>query len=440
MLDKEQISSVMSKINPNHFYYVQYRYIFEAICTLYISGSPLNSETISNFLKGKKELDKNRLEAVGGSSVIIECMENVSNGEADYWMKVVLNKHGERKLLEFSNEVRKAALSSPEDIQGIRHKLEERLISLTEQESAGSVSVADSTEQLIPILDKYINDPDGIRGIVTGYRKFDRAVDGLSPGNVSIYYAPSSRFKSLVVTNIGHNIANNGIPGLWFTTEMPSVQVTERLVQLEYGGNFRHLRLNNKIRDQRDGILEANDRVSRLPIFFNDSSGLDIQDIRLEVSRHKRWNNIQYVIIDLVDHVYSSRYADEAVNNQRVVMAQAKAIAKELDVHIMLVSHISKQMKQNRSNADNDVEEMIGSAAKFQDVDLAVSLSPYIVEDDGRMIAMPKDVLQYKQENLIPIDMLVSINKNRHGPLARIYMTIDLLRGGRLREVDRRME
>lgn len=433
IVDRDAISDVMLKLRPNHFWSVANRYLFEAICQLYIESHPVTPETISNLLKDKKEIDKNRLEIVGGPQVIFDTLDGVGGGEHEFWAEVVKKKSEERDLLAFAEDVRRIALSSPEDIKKAKAKLEERLVSMSTETVSSSISISVASGELEERIDRYIEHPDEIVGMSTGFYKLDETLDGLQEGNVSIVYAPSSRFKSLFTTNIGWHLASQGISGLWFTTEMPRVQVMERLLQLEAGLNLKWLRRDKRVYEHKGSIKRANQRLADYPIFFCDTSALDVAEVRAEVNRHTRWNGIRYILVDLVDHVSSSRFRDEMVNNQRMVMSSMKQIAKDFNIHVILVSHVSKQNDQKRHQADLDVEEMIGSAAKYQDVDASISIAP-VKNIEGRWVAMDRDDILTAVKNYGELDVLVSITKNRHGELAKIFMTLDFNRGGRFSE------
>lgn len=432
LLDTSLILDVSSQLKPEFFFSPPHSWVFEAICKLHVDGSPVTPETVSNVLKGRKELDRTRLEIVGSIS---DYLVGVSTGEVKFWLEQVVSKHQERLLLEFAEECRQKALSNPEDIKKVRDSLEAKLISFSGTiTSNNSISIDNSMGELENRIQRYIDNPHGIIGLPTGYNRLDRALDGLQPGNVTILYAPSSRFKSLFSQNIGWNLSRENIPGLWFTTEMPRVQVLERLLQLESGLNLKWLRRDNNIISHRDRIDRSSEIIRHYPITFCDTSSLDVSEVRSIVNRQIRWKSIEYIIVDLVDHIHSSRFKDEMVNNQRAVMAAMKQLAKDFNIHVLLVSHVGKGDEQKRKQADLDVEEMIGSAAKYQDVDAAISIAPVKYDLMNNLIAQDRNDIIWNVANSGKLDTLVSITKNRHGELDRFELTLDFHKGGRFIE------
>lgn len=430
LISPHEISDLMLRLSPNEFYSQHYRFMYEAMCSLFIDGNPVTTETVANVLRSKKEVGVTRLDAIGGTQFILDTLEGIGPEEIDFWTDEVKKKHDQRQMLEFAQAIIAGVAKNPEDMEAFRNKTEEKLVRLGGTSSSTSVSLSTAVDDLGPLIQRYISNPDGIIGRQTKLDRLDKALDGLKPGNVTIVYAPSSRFKSLFTTNIGWRLAEQNIPGLWFTTEMPRIQVMERILQLESGLNFKWLRYDKRMAEYENDIKAAQKRLKSLPIYFCDNSEIDVATVRSEVARFKRWHDIEYIIIDLVDHVSSSRYKDEMVNNQRAVMASMKAIAKDYNVHIILVSHVSKGARGDRLQADLDVEEMIGSAAKYQDVDASISIAPVTTDDEGKLRAMAREEIIFYLEKRFLIPVMISVTKNRHGELLRYIVDLNFSRGG----------
>lgn len=434
LLNRDIISDTMLKLNKDNFYLVKNQFIYESICSLFINGNPVTPETVANDLSKRTEPNGNRLDLVGGAEGILSIMEGVGVDEVDYWTRVVKGKYDERKMLEFVKAAEHAILSNTSThVDDVRNKLEEKLVSLSGDNINSSSPISECIEELDDRINRYIDFPDEIVGMPTSFNKLDITLDGLQPGNVTIIYAPSSRFKSLFATNIGWRLAQQGYPGLWFTTEMPKVQVMERMLQLESGLNLKWLRRDKKVLMYKKHLKEAEHRLSKYPIYFCDTSALDVSEVRAEVNRQERWHGIEYIIVDLVDHISSSRFKDEMVNNQRAVMSAMKQIAKDFNIHVILVSHVNKGDRDTRNKADLDVESMTGSAAKYQDVDASISIGPSKLSPEG-WVAMDRQDIFNAVNTTGTIDVMVAVTKNRHGELLRYLMTLDFNDGGRFSE------
>lgn len=434
LLDQSNLFEIMLDITPEAFYDRTNRTIFSVICSLHADNKPITIDTIAQEVKAAKTPQGDPLYVnINPSKRLLQSLEGVASGEQDFWKATVREEFERRSLFYFTEEVFRDAVSGRFNPDQLRTKIEEGIVSLFDESGPSTVPIANAHGELEKRLERYFDENELLSGMSCGYRSIDEAMDGLQPGNVTIVYAPSSSFKSLFVTNIGYNLAKQGHPGLWFTTEMPRVQVMERLLQIDAGLNLKRLRRNYQIFSKRSDIKRSQDSIEELPIIFCDKSALDISDLRAETARNKRWKNIKYIIVDLVDHVSSSKYGDEMVNNQRVVMSQMKAIAKELDVHVLLVSHVTKGDKEIRKQVGLDIESMIGSSAKYQDVDVAINIHPCLTNpESGDVTPLPPSVKAAIMSEYGIIECQVAIMKNRHGELMFDLMEVDLGKGGRI--------
>lgn len=441
LLSGQAVTAAMTALSPEDFFCNPYRWAFTAICEMAITGKPVNVQTVLRHLGEARTPDgkETLLGIMGGGHIITASIEGVLANEVDYWMGTVKKKKGERDLLAFAEQVRKVATSNPKDLARERAKLEEQLVTLSGDAMGSEVTaVSDGLEALEERIDRYIASPDSIAGMETGWASFDKVIDGFQPGNVTIVYAPSSRFKSFFAANIALRLGQRGHSGLWYPTEMPTWQVQERLVQLVAGLNFKWLRHDHEMRTHEMKIKASIHDMKALPIYFCES-GTDATAIGAEVARQRKWNNIEYVIIDLIDHVSSSKYQDNEVSNQAQVMKRMKEIAKRNNLHVILITHIAKGDKSLRAAPDLDVEDMKGSSAKYQDVDVAISLMA--VERDretGEWKGLSRREISDLQHERAIIKVLVSITKNRHGEITRIPFAISLKTGGRMLPLDTR--
>ena len=74
-LDPELINRTLVEIRPDTFWSIPHKYIYEAMCQLYIDGSPVTPDTVAQLLGTKKEVDKTRLEIVGEKHGILKTIE-----------------------------------------------------------------------------------------------------------------------------------------------------------------------------------------------------------------------------------------------------------------------------------------------------------------------------------------------------------------------------
>lgn len=430
LLSPDTIPAIVARVTPDDFYGSQYRAVFAACCDLAIENQPVTVATVCNSLR-KSEIDRESLGRI---------MEGVLPGSWDYWAERVVNTRKLRSIFDLGQEARQLAKLPPEDADSAISKLEQMLTDAgASTAGGGETSAHDAVATLRKRLDRYIHEPDSITGLETGWRRFDRILDGLQPGAVTIVYAPTSVFKSSFVQNIGWSVARQGIPALWFTTEMPDWQVMERLLQLEAGVSIRDARYRRELWRYEQQLQDAMEVIEEYPVWMCDRSELDIGFVRQSVLRMKRWHDIQLVIVDLVDFVSSARLKDGDVANETAVMRAMKGIAKQANVHILLTTHIAKMARdfRNMRAASLDVEEMKGSSAKSQDVDAAISLmvvQEQINLETGKVSwrAQSREERASRMREEGYLNIMASITKNRSGEMDDLIFGVNLWAGSRM--------
>lgn len=431
----DRIAEFTAAVGPEDLFHLPYRWALTAMCELAAKSQPVNIDTVTRRLNSVKLNGQPILDQTGGNQFLAEALTGVNADEVDYWaplVKASRQKRELRALVDAAQTEIGALGSEPADIESYKSKFEERLVALTRATGESNVHSIDSVlPKLQARIERYISDPNAITGMEVGWTIFDDYLDGLQPGNVSIVYAPTSRYKSLFVQNIGWALATFGHAGLWFTTEMPRVQVTERVLQLESGLNLRALRKNGSIAGFRGQIASATRAVGQLPIYIDDRGSLDTAYIHAETARQKRWNNTELVIVDLIDKVTTSRFSSEPVANMSVVMDKMKTTAIQTDTHVMLTSHIAKGDRSLAKRVELEVEDMKGSSSKYQDVDCAISLMPVGEDENGDYYGLTREEIAARVAQYQHVDVMVTITKNRHGETGRILFDLDMSQGGR---------
>lgn len=402
-----------------------YRVVYAAIVSLHYDGVSISEgSVIAKLRQTSTKSGITGLEAAGGPGAVLEAASEADPKDYRTWVNGIRQAKARRDLYglaEYARQLAEKPDVGPDEVQSALVEYVERM------EGRAITETSVGTAELRQRISRYLTDPEAITGYQTGWAGFDRQLDGLQPGNVTIVYAPSSRFKSMFVTNIGLSLSRGGVPGLWFTTEMPTVQVQERLVQMLSRLNFRALRDRGELAAHADEITRAIDELDALPIYINDTAPLTMPFIQKRVNYFAKARGIGYVIVDLVDMVISDDFKDDSVSQQASIMRSMKALAKKAGVHIILVSHINK-------GYENDFyltpERMKGSSAKYQDVDTAISLMPVKMDLSGEWKPLSIPEISMRVANEGQLTVMVYITKNRHGPIGELLFTVSLNDGG----------
>ncbi|MEM4217932.1 MAG: DnaB-like helicase C-terminal domain-containing protein, partial [Candidatus Methanomethylicaceae archaeon] len=129
--------------------------------------------------------------------------------------------------------------------------------------------------------------------VSTGIKSLDSTVGLWREGALYVLYGHSGSYKTWVAVNIAYAFARNGHGVAFFSTEMSANQIRHRLLSI-------HSRGANVIDDE----------FKSLKILIDDTTVLSTGQLASRSWNAVKYDGVQVVIIDLLDHVYSSSFSD----------------------------------------------------------------------------------------------------------------------------------
>ena len=281
----------------------------------------------------------------------------------------------------------------------------------------------------------------GIAGLSTGLVDLDNKLGGLHRSDLVIIAGRPSMGKTALATNIGYNVAkkfnrqsmgknasssDGGIIG-FFSLEMSSVQLAQRI--LAESSKIPASRIRSSQIDEGDyaDYVNAARKLQSLPVFIDDTPALTIAQIALRARRLKQTKGLHLLIVDYLQLVRSSGRNDNRVNEISEVTRGLKEIAKELDVPVIAVSQLSRQVENRDEKRPllSDLRES-GSIEQDADVVLFVYREEYYLErkkpDDDDAAKIEK--WQARMNSVIG-QAEVIVAKQRQGPVGTVSLTFE---------------
>ena len=258
-------------------------------------------------------------------------------------------------------------------------------------------------------IEKLYQKKNRFLGIPTGFLDFDHLTSGLQPGNLIIIAASPSMGKTTLVLNIAQNIAlEQKRPVAIFSLEMPSQDITMRMLASESRIDFGRLRTGNLSKDHWRPLTEGGSRLADAPILITDNPSLTVQDLHAEALRLKGENNdLALVIVDYlqmlkVDTKYNTREEDLSEISRAL-----KVLAWELNVPIIACSQLSREVER-RPDKQPRLSDLRGSGAIGEDADLVA----FLHRDD-----------YYEDEDAGDrVEAYIMIKKQRNGPTGTVIL------------------
>ncbi|MFA5196890.1 MAG: replicative DNA helicase [Patescibacteria group bacterium] len=403
LLDKEAIVKVADIVIASDFYKDAHGDIYQAMLKLYEHREPIDVVTLTNKLEeGKK------LEQIGGSSYIATLASSVpSAAHITNYARIVSGKSLLRRLIRASTEIADLAMKEDDEITNILDKSEQAVFKVSQKHlKENFIPIKDVLTESFDRIDELHKDKGSIRGVPTGFKDLDNLLAGLQPSDLVILAARPSMGKTSLALNMAQHIATvEGIPVAIFSLEMSKEQLSDRLICNEAHLDSWKLRTGNLDDADFPKIGQAMATLAEAPLWIDDSSGINVLEMRTKARRLQAEHGLGLVVVDYIQLIQgngSSNRVEEVSNISRSL----KGLARELNVPVVALSQLSRAV-ENRPSRIPQLADLRESGSIEQDADVV-------------MFIYREDYYEQDTERKNTADIL--IRKHRNGPTGQIEL------------------
>lgn len=200
-----------------------------------------------------------------------------------------------------------------------------------------------------------IQNPDNLRGDTTGLRILDNKLNGFRRGQLYVIAGRPGMGKSAVMCSMARRTALSGVGVMIFSLEMTCQEIFARMAadQMDWTGapGFGDI-LRGNFKGADDRVTEAYEALDKVPMHIDDSARLTFSEIaakarRMKVEMAAHGIRLGTVWIDHMGLVSpSDRYAGNKVAEAGEISNKARALAKELDCCVVLLSQLSRDVEK----------------------------------------------------------------------------------------------
>jgi replicative DNA helicase len=431
LLDNDKLTDVSGILTPSDFYTQQHQRVFESILALSQAEKPFDLVTVIAQLQASGEL-----ETIGGKSYLMELVDNTPGAaNITFYAQVVRDKSILRALIQASNEINEQSyFPQGKEVTAILDAAESRILKIAEQGSGNQrdyQTIKHLLNDALVTLQQRM-DSDGITGLATSWSEFDEVTSGLQKGDLVIVAGRPSMGKTCFCMNMAENVAiKEKAPVAVFSMEMPGEQLVMRMFSSVGRVDAEKIRKGNALEDEDWGkITLAMNQMSQAKIFIDDTPALMINDLRARVRRidkdvrdqqlkeaeqhpsvldgsrepHEFVTGLGMIVVDYLQLMRGSIQTDNRVNEISEISRGLKAIAKEINVPVVALSQLSRNLEQ-RPDKRPKMADLRESGAIEQDADLII----FIYRDE---VYNPDSADKGKAE--------IILGKHRNGALANI--------------------
>jgi replicative DNA helicase len=210
-------------------------------------------------------------------------------------------------------------------------------------------------------------------GVRSGFTDIDSITLGWQPSDLIIIAARPSMGKTAFVLTMARNMAVElKSPVAFFSLEMSSVQLMNRLIVAETQLKSKDLRTGNLSPAQWAHLEKQTLELGRAPLYIDDTPALSVYEFRSKARRLKTQHDIKIIIIDYLQLMTAASPETRGNREQEVslISRTLKAIAKELDVPIIALSQLSRNVENRGGSKRPQLSDLRESGAIEQDADV----------------------------------------------------------------------
>ncbi len=282
----------------------------------------------------------------------------------------------------------------------------------------------------------------GMAGLATGLADLDRKLGGLHRSDLLILAGRPSMGKTSLATNIAFNVAraykrgrladggegavDGGVVG-FFSLEMSAEQLAARILSEASEVPSEQIRRGDMTEAEFRRFVEAAKALEACPLYIDDTAALPISQLAARARRLKRTHGLDLLVIDYLQLVRPASARENRVNEVSEITQGLKAIAKELDIPVVALSQLSRQV-ENREDKRPQLSDLRESGSIEQDADVVMFVyrDEYYRErekpSDDRLDEMAK--WQAAMERVHGKAEVV-IGKQRHGPIGTVELSFE---------------
>jgi len=370
MLEQNAVNTVIDILKPPSFYKEANSRIYEAIIQLFQKGEPVDILTVTQTLR-----KMGQLEVIGGPLYIAQLTNRVaSTANVETHARIIAQKFIQRELIRISNEIIRDSYDETSDVFDLLDKAENNLYQVAEGNIRKNYdSMSSLIKTALDQIETARKNTSGVSGVPSGFTELDRVTSGWQRSDMIVVAARPGMGKTAFVLSMARNMAVEfNIPVAIFSLEMSSVQLVQRLIASETEIDSEKLRKGTLQDHEFHQLHQRISRIAEAPIFIDDTPGLSVFELRAKCRRLKAQHGIQMIIIDYLQLMTVGGETKGGNREQEIsnISRSIKGIAKELDVPVIALSQLSRQVETRGGDKKPLLSDLRESGAIEQDADI----------------------------------------------------------------------
>lgn len=363
----------LTDLTEEHFYTPAHASIWKTILALNARGSSSRLASVA-----QRMADDGTIEAAGGMEELVKIEDfcpsyTIAREHAD----ILKDKATKRNVIFAAEKILK-------EVRLLGHTPVDEL--LAEVESIWTdikgkkdmpkhaMTLKDLAVPIVDSLDYAVRHKGELLGITSGYQKLDEVFNGFRGGQLIILAARPSIGKSALATNMAVAAMKAGHKCVFFTLEMPAMEVGRRILLAEARMPLEVIRTGSVEHGGLARIMSSTGVLSD-NFIISEKESVSIADLRSQARVFKKQGKLDILFVDYLQLMKGTTKRSE--QNRHLEIAEItgglKELAKELNVPVIALSQLNREIEK-RKGGKPVLSDLRESGSIEQDADIVMLL------------------------------------------------------------------
>ena len=439
LVNNEAFYRVSDFLEPKHFLEGIHQRIFELSASLIRAGKLATPVTLKTFLPS--DLDIAGLTVNQYLARLAAEATTIINAE-DYG-RTIYDLSIRRDLITIGEDMVNLAYEAPVDATPQTHieDAERKLFELAEtgRFDTGFLRFTQALTTAVDMAARAYQREERLSGLATGLRDLDKYMGGLQKSDLIVIAGRPGMGKTALATNIAYNVAHSFQPETkadgtveavdggrvgFFSLEMSAEQLATRIISEQTEIASSTIRRGQITDADFEKIVAFSRTMQDLHLYIDETGGISIAQLAARARRLKRQRGLDLLVIDYIQLLQGStrRSSENRVQEITEITTRLKALAKELNVPIVALSQLSRQV-ESREDKRPQLADLRESGSIEQDADVVLFVyrdAYYLKNGEPRDYNSPEHGEWQAKYEKLRYQAEVIIGKQRHGPTGTV--------------------
>ncbi|MFT6452232.1 MAG: replicative DNA helicase [Halocynthiibacter sp.] len=442
LTNNDAYDRIASIIRPEHFYDPVHRRIYEQAASRIAKNMLASPVTLKAYLE-----DDEGLKELGGAAYLARLAgAAISSFAVRDYAQMIYDFAIRRELIALGNDIagKASKVEADKEPKDQIVDAEQALYALGEEgkSESGFQSFLKAVTDAVNVANAAYQRDGGMSGVSTGLIDMDKKLGGLHKSDLLILAGRPSMGKTSLATNIAYNIAkaykkgklpdgsegavDGGVVG-FYSLEMSAEQLAARILSEASEVPSERIRRGDMTEAEFRRFVEAAKQLEACPLFIDDTPALPISQLAARARRLKRTHGLDALFVDYLQLVRGTGKNENRVNEISEITMGLKAIAKELQIPVIALSQLSRQV-ENREDKRPQLSDLRESGSIEQDADVVMFVfreEYYKEREKPGDHELDKMAMWQEEMERLHGRAEVVIGKQRHGPIGTVELSFE---------------